>query len=49
VGEEKRVQDSDEKKSFGKPKRRWRNIKLYLEGIGCGGLELIRLAENRTK
>jgi hypothetical protein len=36
------------KKSFGKPKRRWRNIKLYLKELGFGGFDLIRLAENRT-
>jgi hypothetical protein len=36
------------KASLGKPKRRWRNIKLYLKRIECGDIDLIRLAENRT-
>jgi hypothetical protein len=31
----------------GRPRRRWENnIKMYLQEVGCGGMDWIKLAQN---
>jgi CRISPR/Cas system-associated protein Cas7 (RAMP superfamily) len=35
---------------LGKPRRRWEdNIKMDLQEVGCGGMEWIKLAEDRDR
>jgi hypothetical protein len=35
---------------WGDPRRRWEdNIKMYLQEVGCGGMDWIELAENRDR
>jgi hypothetical protein len=43
-GEERRIQ------GFGRPRRRWEdNIKMDLQGIGCGSKGWIELAQNKDR
>jgi len=36
------------KRPFGRPRRRWEdNIKMYLQEVGCGGMDWIELAQER--
>jgi hypothetical protein len=36
------------KRSLGRPRHRWEdNIKMYLQELGCGGMERIELAQDR--
>ena len=38
------------KRPLGKPRRRWEdNIKMYLQKVGCGGMDWIELAQDRDK
>jgi hypothetical protein len=38
------------KRPLGRPRRRWvENIKMYLREIGCGGIDLIDLAQDRDQ
>ena len=38
------------KRPLGRPRRRWLdNIKMYLQEVGCGGMDWIELAEYRGR
>jgi hypothetical protein len=37
------------KRPLGRPRRRWEGIKMDLRGIGLGGVDCIRLAEDRDR
>jgi len=38
------------KKSLGRPRRRWENnIKMDFQEVGCGGVELIDMAQDRDR
>jgi hypothetical protein len=40
----------EEKRSLGRPERRWEdNIKMYQQEVGCGGLDWIKLAQDRGR
>jgi len=38
------------KRPLGRPRRRWEdNIKIYLQGVGCGCMDWIELAQDRDR
>jgi len=42
------VRKPEEKRPLGRPRHRWKdNIKICLQGMGCGGMDWIELAQNR--
>jgi hypothetical protein len=44
------VGKSKEKRSLGRPRRRWEdNIKMYLLEVGCGSMDWMDLVENRDR
>jgi hypothetical protein len=44
------VGNPERKRPLGRPRRKWEdNIKMNLQGVGCGDLEWIELAQDRDK
>jgi len=40
----------EEKRPLGRTRRRWQvNIKMYLQEVGCGGMDWIELAQNGVR
>jgi len=38
------------KRPLGRPRHRWEdNIKMYLQAVGCGGMDWIMLAQDRDR
>ena len=38
------------KRPLGRPRRRWEdNIKMDLKGMGCGGMDWIKMAQDRDR
>ena len=37
------------KRPLGRPRRRWDNIKMYLQEVGCWGMDWIELAQDRNR
>jgi hypothetical protein len=44
------VGEPEGKRPLGKPRRRWEdNIKMDLQGVGCGGMDWVELAQDRDR
>jgi hypothetical protein len=44
------VRKPERKRPLGRPRRRWEdNIKMVLQEVGCGGMNLIELAPDRDR
>jgi len=44
------VRKSEEKRPLGRPRRRWEDkITVYLQEVGCGGVDWIELAQDRDR
>jgi hypothetical protein len=38
------------RRPLGRPRRRWKNnINIYLQEVGCGGMDWIKLAQDRDR
>jgi hypothetical protein len=37
------------KRPLGRPRHRWEDIKMYLQEVGCGGMDWIKLAQDRDR
>jgi len=45
-----RVGKPEGKRSMGRPRHRWENnMKMALQDVGCGGMDWIRLAQDRKR
>jgi len=55
VGERRRVytvlvKKPEIKRPLGRPRRRWAdNIKMHFQGVGCGDMDWIKLAQDRDR
>jgi hypothetical protein len=44
------IRDNNGKRPLGRPRRRWEdNIKVYLQEVGCRGMDVIELAQDRDR
>jgi hypothetical protein len=43
------VEKLEGKGPLGRPRHRWDNIKMYLQQVGCGGMDWIGLAQDRDR
>jgi hypothetical protein len=43
------VGKTEERKPLGRPRRRWVDIRMDLQEVGCGGVEWIGLAQDRDR
>jgi hypothetical protein len=43
------VGKTEVKKSLGRPRRRWEDINIDLQEVGCGSMDWIELAQDRDR
>ena len=43
------VGKSEGKRPLGRPRRRWEDISIDLQDVGCGGMDWIELAQDRDR
>jgi len=44
------VEETEGKRPLGRPRRRWGdNIKMDLQEVGCGGMDWIKLAQDKDR
>ena len=49
-GEERHIQSICGERPLARPRHRWEdNIKMDLQEVGCGGMDWIRMAQNRGR
>jgi hypothetical protein len=42
------VEKPEGKRALGKPRHRWEDNKMELQEVGCGGMDWIKLAQDRN-